>query len=637
MIGQKIGQYKIIRELGSGGMGTVYEAYQESLNRHVAIKILPFHLSKDKDLVERFRREAKAVAKLNHARIVQIYDIGEHEGMYYFAMELIKGQTLTEIIKQRGALSCEDALSITFQVAEALECAHKEGIVHRDIKSGNIMIDNNGHVKVTDFGIAKAVESEGITLTGTIMGTPEYMSPEQAKGEKTDSRSDIYSLGIVLYEMLTGEVPFKAETPYGVMQQHINVEAKPVPEVNPDLQWEVEFIVRKCLIKDLSYRYQTATEILEDINKYRAGAFHPSPISTSSEVSPQKKGRRKLLIIVFSVIIIAIVGVVLGKRFSRQTLKPSIPPSSASSYQAKEQDEIEQLFSKGDGSAKEKQYSQAMMYYQKIIDNYPVTLAADNARTKITYIKKKIDEEKIETLFNRAQDMENKGEIIKAISSYQEIVIKYPDTKCAKLAKEAIKRIEEFEKTGKGVREIREEPLTGPEKKIVKELEKLIEKDMKLMGLTMTGDPLLLENYLLQNHYEEMNRIGKIVGLEAREFTGICARIMMDEFGPPPSRDGRRPDVIEEGPMFKAGKRIKGEIEKLMEADMKLMGLAMKGDRRLLENYLLKNRYNDMKRIGKMMGLGAQEFAAHLAKEMCMRPSDRRGPPRPREDYRRRP
>lgn len=258
-------------------MGTVYEAYQESLNRHVAIKILPFHLSKDKDLVERFKREAKAVAKLNHARVVQIYDIGEYNGMYYFAMELIKGQTLTEIIKERGALSCEEALSITFQVAEALECTHKEGVIHRDIKSGNIMVDNNGQVKVTDFGIAKAVQSESMTLTGTILGTPEYMSPEQAKGEKTDSRSDIYSLGIVLYEMLTGEVPFKAETPYGVMQQHINVEAKPVPEVNPSLPWEVEFIVRKCLIKDLSHRYQTATEILEDNKQISSGCFSSQP------------------------------------------------------------------------------------------------------------------------------------------------------------------------------------------------------------------------------------------------------------------------------------------------------------------------------------------------------------------------
>lgn len=371
------------------------------------------------------------------------------------------------------------------------------------------------------------------------------------------------------------------------------------------------------------------------INKYRAGAFHPSPISAASEVSSQKTGKRKLLIIVFSVVIIVIVGVILGKKLSRRTLKPSISPSSDSSYRAKEQDEIEQLFSKGDGSAKEKQYSRAMMYYQKIIDTYPITLAADNARAKITYVKKKIDEEKIETLFNCAQDMENKREIIKAISGYQEIVIKYPDTKYAKLAKEAIKRIEEFERAEKEAGGMRDGPLSGPEKKIVTELKKLMEKDMKLTGLTMKGDHLLLENYLLQNHYEEMNRIGKIVGLEAREFTGICAGIMMDEFGPPPSRDRRRPDVIEEGPMFKAGRKIKGEIEKLMERDVKLMGLAMKGDRRLLKNYLLKNHYKDMERIGRMMGLGAQKFAAHLAEKMRMGPPDRRGPPRRREDYRR--
>ena len=206
--GRLLGRYQVVEELGRGGMGVVYRAYQPSLNRHVAIKVLPPQLSLDQQLVGRFQREARAAANLRHPNIVVIYDVGEEKGIHYIVMEYLEGRTLKQLVEEEGPLHPKRAAHIVEQVAAALDYAHQRGFVHRDVKPANIFVGPGDHVTLTDFGIAKAAsETQQLTRTGTLMGTPEYMAPEQATGGEVDHRTDLYALGVVLYQMLTGHVP----------------------------------------------------------------------------------------------------------------------------------------------------------------------------------------------------------------------------------------------------------------------------------------------------------------------------------------------------------------------------------------------------------------------------------------------
>ncbi len=270
LIGKIIGnRYEILEEVGNGGMATVYKAKDHVLNRHVAVKVLKDEFTTDSDFIRRFNTEAQSAASLSHANIVSIYDVGHEEenNLYYIVMELVKGKTLKEIINKEGTLSWKWAVNIAMQIASALELAHKNGIIHRDIKPHNIIITEDGVAKVTDFGIAKAVSNSTITAFGTTIGSVHYFSPEQAKGSITDAKSDIYSLGVVMYEMLTGKVPFDADTPVSVALKHMQEDPVEPIEINSEIPTAVNQIVLKAMQKDPLDRYQSATEMLVDLSK----------------------------------------------------------------------------------------------------------------------------------------------------------------------------------------------------------------------------------------------------------------------------------------------------------------------------------------------------------------------------------
>ena len=261
-------RYEIIEKIGNGGMATVYKATDKVLKRYVAVKILRDEFTTDEEFIKRFEVEAQSAARLSNANIVSIYDVGVEGNLYYIVMELIQGKTLKEIIiKERGPLPWKWSINVAIQIASALDMAHKNNIVHRDIKPHNIIITEDGVAKVTDFGIAKAVSNSTITAFGTTLGSVHYFSPEHARGGYTDAKSDLYSLGVVMYEMVTGRVPFDADTPVSVALKHMQENAIEPIEINPHLPKAVNKIIMRALQKDTNLRYQTASEMLEDLKK----------------------------------------------------------------------------------------------------------------------------------------------------------------------------------------------------------------------------------------------------------------------------------------------------------------------------------------------------------------------------------
>jgi TonB family protein len=267
-----IGNYEIVGELGRGGMGVVYKAIQPSLNREVALKVLPPYFAKDKELVERFFREARAAANLKHPKIVTVYEFGEDEETFYFAMELLEGESLEDLIKKKGAFSLSEAVDIISQVADALGYAHKRQIVHRDIKPGNIIINDRGDAVLTDFGIAKAAYDSKLTQTGTSVGSPEFMSPEQVQGTEVDFRSDLYSLGILLYKLMTGTAPYKGETGISIAFKHVNEPVPSLKSILPQTPDWLEAVIRRLLAKDPAGRYQSAKELQHALREKKAPA-----------------------------------------------------------------------------------------------------------------------------------------------------------------------------------------------------------------------------------------------------------------------------------------------------------------------------------------------------------------------------
>jgi beta-lactam-binding protein with PASTA domain len=272
------GRYRIIRKLGAGGMANVYLAEDQELGRRVAIKILDDRHAADDSFIERFRREAKNAAGLSHPNIVSIYDRGEAEGTYYIAMEYLAGRSLKELIVSRGPTPIRIAIDYTRQMLAALGFAHRHGIVHRDIKPHNVVVDSDGRLKVTDFGIARSGASQ-MTEVGSIIGTAQYLSPEQARGSPVDQRSDVYSVGIVLYEMLTGAVPFTGDTPLEIAMKHLSEVPVPPSEIRDDVPDDLDLVVLRALAKDPDDRYQTAEEMDADLARIQRG------LSVSSETA----------------------------------------------------------------------------------------------------------------------------------------------------------------------------------------------------------------------------------------------------------------------------------------------------------------------------------------------------------------
>ena len=266
----RLGHYDIVEELGRGGMGVVYKGYESSLGRYVAIKVLSASMAHDKVFVERFLREARAMATLNDAHIIQIYFIGQDEEQTFFVMEYIDGESLSTCLKREIRLVPGDALKILLHASQGLAAAHAQGVIHRDIKPGNIMITSRGQVKVADFGIALANQdaSQKLTNTGAFVGTPGYLSPEVCLGKMVDQRSDIFALGIVLFEMLSGRMPFQDDSPLKLMLDVVQADTPDIRELNPDVDEEIARILNKTLAKDPANRYQSCEDLNNDLKKH---------------------------------------------------------------------------------------------------------------------------------------------------------------------------------------------------------------------------------------------------------------------------------------------------------------------------------------------------------------------------------
>ena len=267
MIGTVLsGRYKLEAKLGSGGMSTVYLARDTTLDRSVAVKVMHREMSEQADQLQRFRQEARAVAKISHPNVVAVIDAGEDGGHPYIVFEYVEGETLKQRINRVGALDPQEALAYAIEVARGLTVAHARNMVHRDIKPQNVLIDSEGRAKLTDFGISRQLEQDGMTATGRVLGTTDYVAPEQAMGHPVDQRSDVYSLGVVLYEMLIGQVPFHADSQVGVAMKHVNEEMPDVQQRRPELSAAAALVVERATAKDPAERYQEVGEMIADLS-----------------------------------------------------------------------------------------------------------------------------------------------------------------------------------------------------------------------------------------------------------------------------------------------------------------------------------------------------------------------------------
>ncbi|MFZ5981591.1 MAG: protein kinase domain-containing protein, partial [Candidatus Zixiibacteriota bacterium] len=266
--GTKISHYKIINKVGAGGMGEVYLAEDTELDRKVALKFLPSYLCPDEDCRKRFKREAQAAAKLSHPNIIHIYEVSEYQGRPFFAMEHVEGRTLGNVIKD-DKLDLKKVIELTLQICEGLQEAHEAGVVHRDIKPANIVLDNKGYPKLLDFGLASVRGGEKVTKTGSTLGTVGYMSPEQSQGKEVDRRSDLFSLGVVLYEMITGKAPFTEEYEAATIHAIINETPEPLARYKTRVPEDLQRIVSKLLEKDPDRRYQSAADVMADLNRLK--------------------------------------------------------------------------------------------------------------------------------------------------------------------------------------------------------------------------------------------------------------------------------------------------------------------------------------------------------------------------------
>jgi len=325
------GRYQIIEELGKGGMGRVYKVLDKETGEKIALKLIKPEIASDKKTVERFRNELTTARKIRHKNICGMFDLGREKASYYITMEYIPGQDLKSFIRQSGQLTVGKAISIGKQICEGLAEAHKLGVVHRDLKSNNIMIDKDGNVRIMDFGIAHSLETKGITGEGVIIGTPEYMSPEQVEAKETDQRSDIYSLGIILYEMVTGQLPFEGDTPFAVGVKHKSEAPKDPKETNPQISDDLDRLILKCLEKGKENRYQDAGEVRSELSRIEEG------IPTTERTAPQKKpltsreitvqfSLKKLFIPILVAAALIIAAVVLWRILSH---KGAVPPATS--------------------------------------------------------------------------------------------------------------------------------------------------------------------------------------------------------------------------------------------------------------------------------------------------------------------
>ena len=409
------GRYQIIEELGRGGMGKVYKALDTEIEEKVALKLLKPEIAADENMILRFKNELKFARKITHKNVCRMYDLNEHESIKYITMEYVPGEDLKASIRRMGPLTTGKAVFIAKQVCEGLIEAHNLGVVHRDLKPQNIMIDRDGNSRIMDFGIARSLKTKGITETGVMIGTPHYISPEQVEGKDVDQRSDIYSLGIIIFEMVTGRVPFEGETPINIAFMH-KTEKPPNPrKFNAQVPSDLSRMILKCIEKDKKKRYQEVEEVLSELIEIE------KEIPTTDKVLPKKKPitsreiaaksrLKKLLISALVIIAIAIVGIIIWKYLPQLELsKPSPTPGDPL--------EKENYFIAGRKYWKDKNYSEAINQFKKIMDIEPENLEAQISIANILKEQGKIDEaipeyEKVIALNNLDSRAYNKlGEI----------------------------------------------------------------------------------------------------------------------------------------------------------------------------------------------------------------------------------
>lgn len=357
-----VGRYELIEKIGEGGMAVVYKAKDRLLNRYVAIKILRPEFIKDAQFVDSFRRESQAAAGLQHPNIINVYDVGQERNIHFIVMELVEGKPLSEIIKEKAPMDYREAIDIAKQICSALSLAHKHNVIHRDIKPHNIMVTSNGVAKLGDFGIAKAISDSTLSETSKIIGSVHYFSPEQARGAYVDERSDIYSLGIILYEMLTGQVPFDGDNPVQVALMHINNEITPPSQLVDGIPPALEKLVMKATDKFQSNRYKDADAMLEDLNNIEFLTSHvgesvfaangnnspsktkqqthaESPASKNLEteakeraVNTKRKKKKRKRMIIFLVVLAAIAALLAALTIPRVLGKVTVPSVKEMSY-----------------------------------------------------------------------------------------------------------------------------------------------------------------------------------------------------------------------------------------------------------------------------------------------------------------
>ncbi|MFC2165970.1 protein kinase [Acidobacteriota bacterium] len=323
-------RYEIIEQLGLGGMGAVYRAYDKELKEDVALKLIRPDISSEKKTIERFNSELKLARKIIHKNVGRMYELMEYEGTRFITMEYVTGEDLKSLIRRVKRLDAGTAITIAMQVCEGLEEAHHLGVVHRDLKPSNIMIDKDGKARIMDFGIARSIEAKGITDRGVMIGTPEYLSPEQAETKEVDHRSDIYSLGVILYEMVTGQRPFEGETALSVARKHADEISRDPKEINPQITDELNNAIMKCLEKDKGNRYQNAHELRSELENIEKG------IPTTDREVPKRKpltskeitvtfGLKKLLVPALIFIAVVIIGLVIWQLLPKGEVVPSEP------------------------------------------------------------------------------------------------------------------------------------------------------------------------------------------------------------------------------------------------------------------------------------------------------------------------
>jgi len=410
LIGKTVGKYKIVEKIGEGGMGIVYKGIQISLKRPVAMKMLPQNLALDKDFVTRFKQEALSVAKLNHRNIIQVYDTEQLEGNYFIIMEYIEGETLDELLKRKKALPLDFTLEILQQVGMALSYAHKHGVVHRDVKPGNIMIAADGSIKVMDFGIAKVQDSSVKTKTGMSIGTPEYMSPEQVKGTGVDSKSDMYAFGVLSYRMLAGELPFKGKDPFATAYKHLHEDIPSPRAKNPKISPETEEMVLKCMKKDKNQRYQDMNDVIQLLKRL---LHQPTPTDGKTVAIPGdagatvmakdiiKKTKMPIKAIVPAVLlVVVIIGIYIARTTGKKDIpSPHVVEKPAIDKEKTAEEKLEEII------AKDAEQQKPVIAKEEELEKKKVLKAEDPRLVKM----KKKNEEKIRTNLIRGKIRFNLG------------------------------------------------------------------------------------------------------------------------------------------------------------------------------------------------------------------------------------